>query len=290
MTLATVLGTGLSGQPYNGPDVGGFSGNPSAELYLRWFQMAAFMPFFRTHSAIGVARREPWVYGEPYTRIVRETLRMRYNLLPYLYTLAWQASRDGSPLVRPLFWDTPQDQALWQVDDAFLLGPVLLVAPFFKEGETRRAVRLPAGNWYCLWDGSAHKGPGEVEIHSGLEHIPVLAHGGSLLPLAADGRLALHLYAPGDAFREGLAGQVYSDAGDGYGLWRLDSFHLLRKGRGFELSWRSQGDFTFPYQQVELHLHGWQSPRAWVDDEPATLRNGRILCAPFSSIRIEALR
>jgi alpha-glucosidase len=83
-TVATVLGVGLSGQPYSGPDIGGFTGDPSAELYLRWFQLSAFLPFFRTHSALGTLRREPWVYGEPYTSIIRRFLHLRYQLLIYI--------------------------------------------------------------------------------------------------------------------------------------------------------------------------------------------------------------
>lgn len=94
-TVPTVIGLGLSGVPYTGPDVGGFSGTPSAELYLRWLQLAAFLPFFRTHSAKLTLHREPWCFGEDALRIAREVLRLRYRLLPYLYTLAWQASRTG---------------------------------------------------------------------------------------------------------------------------------------------------------------------------------------------------
>ena len=126
-TVVTVLGAGLSGQPYMGPDIGGFMGDPSAELYLRWLQLSAFLPFFRTHSALGTARREPWVFGEPFTGIVRQFLRLRYRMLPYLYTLAWQSSQKGFPLVRPLFWAEPENRELWEAGDSFLLGDQLLV-------------------------------------------------------------------------------------------------------------------------------------------------------------------
>ena len=89
MTIPEVVGRGLSGVPFTGPDIGGFSSDPGAELFTRWFQLAAFLPFFRTHSAIGTPRREPWVYGEPTTSILRNFLNLRYQLLPFLYTQVW---------------------------------------------------------------------------------------------------------------------------------------------------------------------------------------------------------
>ncbi len=104
MTVRTVLGLSLSGIPFTGPDIGGFSGAPSPELFTRWFQMAAFMPFFRNHAAVGTPPREPWRFGEPYLEIARNFLQLRLHLDPYFYTLAWLAHTRGQPLVRPLFW------------------------------------------------------------------------------------------------------------------------------------------------------------------------------------------
>ncbi|HEY9651505.1 MAG TPA: TIM-barrel domain-containing protein, partial [Coleofasciculaceae cyanobacterium] len=133
-TVATVVGLGLSGIPYSGPDIGGFQGNPSAELYLRWFQMSCFLTFCRSHCANNVEYRAPWTYGEPYLSIIREFLQLRYRLMPYLYTLAWEASQKGYPPVRPVFWCDSEDSALWDVEDAFLLGNALLICPIFQEG------------------------------------------------------------------------------------------------------------------------------------------------------------
>ncbi len=102
--IATIVGLGLSGVPYSGSDIGGFSGVPDDELYLRWLQMSVFMPYCRTHSVRGVPPREPWCFGEPTQRIVAAWIRFRYRLLPYLYTLAHLASETGAPLIRPLWW------------------------------------------------------------------------------------------------------------------------------------------------------------------------------------------
>jgi alpha-glucosidase len=196
LTIPTILGLGMSGLPFTGPDVGGFSGAPSAELYMRWFQMAAFLPFFRTHSAIGIPRREPWTFGEGVLNILREFIKLRIQLIPYHYTLAWQASQSGLPPVRPLFWMDIQDQALWKIEDAFLLGDCLLVAPILEEGQSKRSLQLPKGGWYNFWDDQLLNGAGEVTLEAGQERIPILVRAGSVLPVNVSGGLTLHLYPP----------------------------------------------------------------------------------------------
>ncbi|UCF62586.1 MAG: alpha-glucosidase, partial [Anaerolineaceae bacterium] len=163
MTVSMILNLGLSGVPFVGPDIGGFSGSPSAELFTRWFQLATFLPFFRTHSAVFTPPREPWVFGEPYLTIIRDFLGLRYKLLPYFYTLAWQSHQYGHPMVRPLFWHDVEDPNLWGIDDAFLLGKNLLVAPILEESASSRHLVLPKGNWFNFWDDTILQGPGEVE-------------------------------------------------------------------------------------------------------------------------------
>ena len=174
-TLITMLNIGLSGIPYTGSDIGGFGGHPSAELFTRWFQMAAFTPFFRGHSATGTPRREPWVYGEPYTSIVRDFLNLRRRLMPYLYTLAQEAAQTGAPLMRPLFWDFPE---MADVDDQFMLGDSLLVAPVLREGAESRRVTLPPGEWHSWWGEGVWEGESEVEVTVTIERIPLFVQEG----------------------------------------------------------------------------------------------------------------
>jgi alpha-glucosidase len=288
MTIATVLGTGLCGQPYNGPDIGGFSGDPSAELYLRWLQLGTFLPFFRTHSVQGAARREPWVFGEPYTSIIRQFLQLRYRLLPYLYTLAWQANQSGAPLVRPLFWDAPQDPRLWAIDDAFLLGENLLVAPILEEGSKRRKVMLPPGRWLSFWDDHGFQGPGMADVHCGLATIPLLVRAGSVLPLAEGQRLALHIYSPHREPVDGSAGCLYSDAGDGYGAWRVERFAIQGDYHHFNLFWQSEGDFPFPYTELELLWHGTRPQKIDIDGQEYPAAENLVLNAPFREIHLQA--
>lgn len=251
-TVATVVGLGLSGIPYSGPDIGGFQGNPSAELYLRWFQMATFLTFCRTHVSNNVQPRAPWTFGEPYLGIIREFLKLRYRLMPYFYTLAWEASQTGHPLVRPLFWLDSMDQTLWDVEDAFCLGDALMVCPIVQEGARSRQVMLSKGQWYNFWTDAELEGGQTVAINAPLEQIPLLVKAGSILPMEADGHLMLHLYAS-----QGTSEAVlYGDAEDGYGASRLDRFRLSRSDAGLELTWEPQGDYEFPYEAVRLHIHG----------------------------------
>ncbi|WP_333735176.1 glycoside hydrolase family 31 protein, partial [Streptomyces sp. IBSBF 3010] len=159
-SLALVLGLGLCGVPYSGPDVGGFDGSPSPELYLRWFQLGAYLPLFRTHAAIDAGRREPWEFGPEVLAGARGVLVERERLRPYWVTLARLAALTGAPYVRPLWWSAPGDRGLRDCEDAFLLGDALLVAPVLEPGVVRRAVRLPPGRWYDTVSGAVYEGPG----------------------------------------------------------------------------------------------------------------------------------
>ncbi|MCF3101102.1 glycosyl hydrolase [Streptomyces roseoverticillatus] len=215
-SLALVLGLGLCGVPYSGPDVGGFSGFPSPELFVRWFQLGAYVPLFRTHSAINAGRREPWEFGAEALEHTAEALRERARLLPYFVTLAHLAQRTGAPYVRPVWWRSPEDRALRDCEDAFLLGDALLVAPVLEQGADRRAVRLPRGLWYDTATGRAYEGPGQVLLDAPLSRIPVLARAGSVIPVQGEaaGSVELEVWAPAPGRTGG--GVLVPDAGDGW--------------------------------------------------------------------------
>jgi alpha-glucosidase len=254
-TIPTILGLGLSGIPFNGPDIGGFSGAPTAELYLRWFQLASFLPYFRTHSATGLPPREPWAFGEPFLTIIRRYLRLRYSLLPYIYTTAWKTSQTGVPPIRPLFWLNPNDSDLWAVDDSFYLGDCLLIAPVLEAGAATRRVRIPPGTWYDFWSDESLEGPTQVDMPVSLEQMPLLVRAGSVLPMDEAGRLILHVYPPS---ADTAVIQLYSDAGDGYGPARVDTFTVSKTPAGIEIIRTAEGDFPFPYSGITVKLHGPQ--------------------------------
>src|SRR5690606_20452704 len=225
-SLAFTLGLGLCGVPYSGPDIGGFTGYPSAELYARWFQLGAYLPFFRTHCARGVPAREPWAYGPEVLAAVAPHLRERYRLLPYWYTLAREAHTRGAPYVRPPRGVDPADRDLRAVEDAFLVGDALLVAPVLEEGARTRRVQLPAGRWYDRRDDSAFDGPATVEVAAGLEEIPVFARAGSVIPVADGDRIVLEAYLPTPESPNATGGLLVTDAGDGYAAPREEAFTI----------------------------------------------------------------
>ncbi|WP_416672517.1 glycoside hydrolase family 31 protein [Egbenema bharatensis] len=286
-TIATVIGLGLSGIPFTGPDIGGFQGNPSPELYLRWFQMATFLMFYRTHSSTSVQPRTPWAYGEPYLSIIRSYLQLRYQLMPYLYTLAWEASQKGYPPVRSLFWLDWGDRTLRDIDDAFCLGDALLVCPVLGEGHRNRSVTLPDGEWYNFWNDHRISGGRTIEVDAPLEQMPVLVKAGSVLPMEdlEQQQLTLHLYPSSSGEGQGY---LYSDAGDGEGEFRIDRFSFSRRDQILELYWDKEGDYAFAYASVQLQVHGLSVQQAWVDGAQGIPGQGmQITCGIFERICLE---
>ncbi len=207
-SLAVVTGLGLCGVPYAGAEVGGSGRGGSPELYLRGLQLGAFLPLFRT-------RREPWEFGAEVLEHARVALAGRWRLLPYFVTLAHLARRTGAPYVRPLWWASPEERALRDCEDAFLLGDCLLVAPVLAPGVDRRAVRLPRGRWYDVVTERAYEGPAQVLVDAPAARIPVFARAGAVLPVrGADGGVELEVWAPARGRTGG--GLVVPDAGDGW--------------------------------------------------------------------------
>ncbi len=212
-SLALVLGLGLCGVPFSGPDVVAGGGRDQApELYVRRLQLAAYLPLLRT-TAQG-AEGGPWEHGAGVLGHARVALGERRRLLPYFVTLAHLARRTGAPMVRPLWWAAPEERALRDCEDAFLLGDALLVAPVLEAGAVRREVRLPRGRWYDTATGRAYEGPAKVPADAPLERIPVFARAGAVVPVCGeDGGIELEVWAPAPGRSGG--GLVVPDNGDG---------------------------------------------------------------------------
>lgn len=240
VSLSLVLGLGLCGVPYSGPDVGGFDGGPSPELYLRWLQLGSYLPLFRTRAAPRAGLGEPWEFGPEVLEHARAALVERRRLLPYFVTLAHLARRTGAPYVRPLWWGAPEDRALRDCEDAFLLGDCLLVAPVLDPGADRRAVRLPRGLWYDTATGKRYAGPGEVLVDAPLGRIPVLARAGAVMPVRGeDGGLELEVWAPAPGGTGG--GLVVRDVGDGWNEPEVERY-VARWGVGREVVVEREGE------------------------------------------------
>jgi len=278
LTIPMMMGLGLSGIAFSGSDVGGFSGEADGELFTRWIQLGTFQPFFRAHTVINTSDQEPWSYGEPYLSIVRRFIQLRYELLPYLYTATWQMTAYGWPMVRPLWWEDQENDALWDVDDAFRCGDALLVAPIVKPGAKTRSVTLPKGAWYDFWTNQVHRGGETLEAFAPLEIMPLFIREGTVLPMGEYGpsveqrvqkflRLAVYpLTEEGEAYS-----MLYEDAGEGFayqhGECRQNRFVMRRGNKQLTLNWEREGAYTPPYEHIELTLQGLKRmPRKVVVD------------------------
>ncbi|MGW0478359.1 TIM-barrel domain-containing protein [Nonomuraea sp. NPDC003214] len=181
-TIRGGLAHGLSGVPFWSHDAGGFTGRPSDDLFVRWTQFGALSPLVRLH---GTTTREPWEFPAVEEQAV-DALRLRYRLMPYLYSAAVEAARTGAPMMRALCVDHPEDPVAWQADLEYLLGRDLLVAPMTSPGGTRD-VYLPEGEWVDYWTGETHGGGRYVRVTKPLEQIPLYVRRGALVPVAEPG-------------------------------------------------------------------------------------------------------
>ena len=233
-----------SGIPYWTNDVGGFWGLPAVshpahpplinpatvpkaligddvdypELYVRWFEYGVFMPIFRTH---GMRRfNTPWSYGSEASPILEKYLRMRYSLVPYIYSLAYDTYKTGAPYMRALFMDFPNDPKVDTLTHEFMFGPDFLVAPVVHQGQTSRKVYLPAGaDWYNYWTNRKYHGGQTIVVQAPINVIPLFVRAGSILPIGKpvedmdqhQGLKEIRIYPGADAtFR------LYQDNGTNY--------------------------------------------------------------------------
>ncbi len=183
LSLPMGCGLGVSGQAFVGADIGGFGGHSNAELFLRWMQMGTLTPFCRNHSELGNADQYAWAWGDVVLDAVREALELRYRLLPYIASAFMRASETGEPVQRPLVFDHQYDATVRELDDQYLFGRDLLVAPVTAAGTTARQVYLPEGDWYD-WHTGAHVGGKRwLLVDTPMDRIPVFARGGSVVPM-----------------------------------------------------------------------------------------------------------
>ncbi|XP_056021403.1 neutral alpha-glucosidase AB-like isoform X2 [Ostrea edulis] len=179
-----LLTLNLAGITFSGADVGGFFRNPDSELQTRWYQAAAFQPFFRAHAHIDTKRREPFLLPEENMKIVRDAIRLRYSYLPFWYTLFYHGYRSGETVMSPLWVEYPEDKSTFKMDDQYLLGSSLLVKPITEQGSTGTTVYFPGNSdvWYDTETYQSYAGSQSTYVNAPLGKIPVFQRGGAIVP------------------------------------------------------------------------------------------------------------
>lgn len=223
------LNFALSGIPYWTTDIAGYGWNRSGrdtrdpsyqELYARWFEFGTFCPIFRTHGHRANDENEIFSYGAV-TPILVSYVKLRYRLLPYIYSLAWNVTNTGGTIMRPLVMDWRTDEKVWNIGNQFMFGPSILVNPVTEEGANSRWVYLPPSTtWYDFWTGRQTAGGQSIEASSPLDRIPLYVKAGSILPLGPeieyagerpDASIELRIFRGSDG-----RFCLYEDAGDTY--------------------------------------------------------------------------
>lgn len=275
LSVSMTLNMGLSGAAMTGPDVGGFQKDATGELLTRWLQASCLMPFFRTHSTLGSHAQEPWAFGQPYEVINRVTIALRYRLMPYLYSVIALCKEYGWPIVRPIFMAEPGNPEIRMIDDCYMLGDSLLVAPVLVQGAVKRTVYLPMGEWYDYWTNELLEGGRFVTVPAPLERLPLFVRAGAVLPCWPDmdytgqkeiETLVYRVY-PGDAETV-----LYEDRGEGpeyeKGDYRWIYTTCSWDESKFVINRRVAGRYAQPYKNVKLEVVGF-------DEEPAKVKVDR---------------
>jgi len=177
-----LLNFSLAGMYYGSCDIGGFQGTPTKEMLVRWFQAGVFLPIMRSHSNIGTTARFPFLWGNDGEAAMRKALNLRYQLLPYIYSLGHEAYNTGAPIMRPLLMEFPADTTVANITDEWLIGKGLLAAPILNEGGKRK-IYFPNDTWYNYYTGDVIKGPRTILVDKALDEIPVYVRAGTILPL-----------------------------------------------------------------------------------------------------------
>jgi alpha-glucosidase len=255
----------ISGMGFTGSDIGGFAEQPSGELYARWIQLGVFHPFCRTHSSGDHGDQEPWAFDEEVIDITRKFVNLRYQLLPYLYTMFWQYIEEGIPMLKPLVYYDQDDIQTHYRNDEFIFGNQILVCPILEPNSLGRRMYVPRGHWYNYWTNEFISGGKEIWVDSKFDQIPIFVKAGAVIPkypvqqyvgeLEFD-ELMLDVY-----YNEGKEkSEIYEDAQDGYdykkGRYSLLSFQTIGKEKELIIQLHKDGKYDTNYSKFKLNLVG----------------------------------
>ncbi len=181
MAIPQLCNLGLSGITFAGTDIGGFGSDTTKELLIRWLEASLFVPLFRNHAANGTRRQEPWTFDAETISIYKKTVETRYQFISYLYDLFYENSINGTPVMRPLVYHYSDDKITHNLNDEYLAGESILVAPVVEQGKTSKMVYLPKGNWIDYWTKQVHKGNQYIIKEAPLDTIPLFIKENSII-------------------------------------------------------------------------------------------------------------
>jgi alpha-glucosidase len=262
-----VSSMGLTGIAFAGYDVGGFVGNADSKLFARWISIGAFSPFFRGHSMINSRDSEPWSYGEEVEQISRNFIKFRYQIMPYIYSLFYEASQTGMPVQRTLAINYPHDPKIYDghYHNQYLFGPYFLVAPTESNKDFVK-VYLPEGDWYYLYNGKKFTGNAEIIIECPVHKLPVFVKAGAIIPMEAakshtgeiSGTLRIHIYkdVANNAFTFYQDDGVSFDYQQQHHAKRLIEYKpLLNK----VILHKTEGSYQSPVKKIKVIFHGFEN-------------------------------
>jgi len=260
-----MLNMGLAGLSFTGVDIGGFVGEATPQLFTRWMQIGAFSPLFRGHTMINSRDSEPWSYGEEAEEISRNFIRLRYRLMPYLYTAFHESAVTGMPVARSLTFMYPHDEHIYDRawGQQYLFGPSILVAAVNSWMPIQK-VYLPEGSWYDFYNGCMYEGQKVHMIETGREILPVFVKSGAVIPMHLPGQ---HVDEMGS---DTLDFHLFVGNGTTVQNWYEDdgSSHNHQKGQFCERSLShfatekrfligaQQGQYAVNYKKIRVYFHG----------------------------------
>jgi oligosaccharide 4-alpha-D-glucosyltransferase len=268
------LQMGLLGLGYTHSDLGGFAGGEEfdQELYIRWLQYGVFQPVFRPHAQDNIAP-EPIFHDKQTKDILREYIKLRYAMLPYNYSLAYENSLTGMPLMRPMFFEDPSNENLIDVKDHYFWGDAFLVKPITEPKLAAVSIDLPRGVWFDYWTDKRYNGAQSIQLATQLDRLPVMVRGGAFIPMVepvqstddySTQTLNLHYYA--DSSIKSSSGIMYDDDGVDPNAIKNNTFeklifHAKQKEDQLKISLKRQGQYlTMPVsRELTLLVHNWST-------------------------------
>ena len=290
----------ISGVSFCGSDIGGFIGQPTAELMIRWIQLGIFHPFCRVHSSGDHGDQEPWAFGEECTAMYKKFIEIRYQLLPYLYTTFYQYHKEGTPMLRPIVFYDQTDSENIDRDYEFFCGDHILVCPVMKPAKTTKHFYLPKGEWVDYWTDMSYQGSKEYNFDIKLTEIPIFIKKGAIIPQypiqqyvgeKTIDKVFLHVYHKNG----NETSEFYEDGGEGYsyedGNYRLAKFEVEGNSKSLMITQNVIGKYTPSFDTFDIVLKGFPfNPKeAIVDGETVKVSDQRTISVKVGFQKIEIL-